>query len=34
VAIVRWDGRLPTVVGDKGVLPMIGNVDTAAASGK
>jgi regulator of protease activity HflC (stomatin/prohibitin superfamily) len=33
-AIAKWDGHLPTVVGDKGVLPMIGNVDTAAASGK
>lgn len=32
-AIAKWDGHLPTVVGDKGVLPMIGNVDTAA-SGK
>ena len=30
-AIAKWDGHLPTVVGDKGVLPMIGNV--AAASG-
>jgi regulator of protease activity HflC (stomatin/prohibitin superfamily) len=28
-AITKWDGRLPTVVGDKGVLPMIGNVETA-----
>jgi regulator of protease activity HflC (stomatin/prohibitin superfamily) len=28
-AITKWDGRLPTVVGDKGVLPMIGNVGTA-----
>jgi regulator of protease activity HflC (stomatin/prohibitin superfamily) len=25
-AIAKWDGHLPTVVGDKGVLPMIGNV--------
>ena len=32
-AIAKWDGHLPTVVGDKGVLPMIGNVD-AAAGGK
>ena len=32
-AIAKWDGHLPTVVGDKGVLPMIGNVDTAT-SGK
>lgn len=27
-AIAKWDGRLPSVVGGKGVLPMIGNVDT------
>jgi regulator of protease activity HflC (stomatin/prohibitin superfamily) len=33
-AIAKWDGHLPAVVGEKGVLPMIGNVDTAAASGK
>ena len=26
-AIAKWDGHLPTVVGEKGVLPMIGNVD-------
>lgn len=26
-AIAKWDGRLPSVVGGKGVLPMIGNVD-------
>ena len=32
-AIAKWDGRLPTVVGDKGVLPMIGNVD-ATSPGK
>ena len=25
-AIAKWDGHLPTVVGEKGVLPMIGNV--------
>jgi regulator of protease activity HflC (stomatin/prohibitin superfamily) len=31
-AIAKWDGHLPTVVGDKGVLPMIGNVD--ATTGK
>ena len=30
-AIAKWDGHLPTVVGDKGVLPMIGNVATAPA---
>ncbi len=33
-AIAKWDGHLPTVVGDKGVLPMIGNVAAAGASGK
>ncbi len=26
-AVAKWDGRLPSVVGGKGVLPMIGNVD-------
>ena len=31
-AIAKWDGRLPSVVGDKGVLPMIGNVSTATAA--
>lgn len=25
-AIQKWDGRLPTVVGGNGVLPMIGNI--------
>ncbi|MDE2451364.1 MAG: prohibitin family protein [Gammaproteobacteria bacterium] len=30
-AIAKWDGHLPSVVGDKGVLPMIGNVDMASA---
>ncbi|MGH8218304.1 MAG: prohibitin family protein [Steroidobacteraceae bacterium] len=30
-AIAKWDGRLPAVVGDKGVLPMIGNVATLAS---
>ena len=30
-AIAKWDGHLPSVVGDKGVLPMIGNVDMSAA---
>ena len=30
-AIARWDGRLPEVVGGKGVLPMIGNVSESAA---
>jgi regulator of protease activity HflC (stomatin/prohibitin superfamily) len=34
-AIAKWDGHLPAVVGDKGVLPMIGNVDAGGvASGK
>jgi regulator of protease activity HflC (stomatin/prohibitin superfamily) len=31
-AIAKWDGRLPAVVGGKGVLPMIGNVAGAPAS--
>lgn len=31
-AIAKWDGHLPTVVGGKGVLPMIGNVDTGGAA--
>jgi regulator of protease activity HflC (stomatin/prohibitin superfamily) len=30
-AIAKWDGHLPAVVGEKGALPMIGNIDTAAA---
>ena len=29
-AIAKWDGRLPEVVGGKGVLPMIGNLPTIA----
>ncbi|HEX5461110.1 MAG TPA: prohibitin family protein [Steroidobacteraceae bacterium] len=33
-AITKWDGHLPTVVGEKGVLPMIGNVAASGASGK
>lgn len=34
-AIAKWDGRLPSVVGASGVLPMIGNVDmSSAARGK
>ncbi len=34
-AITKWDGRLPSVVGGNGVLPMIGNVDAdVAARGK
>jgi regulator of protease activity HflC (stomatin/prohibitin superfamily) len=31
-AIAKWDGHLPAVVGEKGVLPMIGNVDAASAA--
>jgi regulator of protease activity HflC (stomatin/prohibitin superfamily) len=31
-AIAKWDGHLPAVVGDKGVLPMIGNIDMRAPS--
>lgn len=31
-AIAKWDGHLPAVVGDKSVLPMIGNVDAASRS--
>ena len=32
-AIAKWDGRLPSVIaGDKGVLPMIGNVEENSAS--
>ncbi|MFI4886089.1 MAG: hypothetical protein ACHQIF_11030 [Steroidobacterales bacterium] len=29
-AIANWDGHLPIVVGGKGVLPMIGNVEAGA----
>src|SRR5579885_1376151 len=29
-AIAKWDGHLPAVVGEKGVLPMIGNLDAAS----
>ena len=29
-AIAKWDGRLPQVIGGKGVLPMIGNVAAVA----
>lgn len=29
-AITKWDGHLPTVVGGKGVLPMIGNIEAGA----
>lgn len=32
-AIAKWDGHLPAVVGDKGVLPMIGNIATATVAG-
>ena len=31
-AITKWDGHLPTVMSDKGVLPMIGNI--GAPTGK
>lgn len=31
-AIHKWDGHLPSVVGGKGVLPMIGNVDESGAT--
>ena len=30
-AIAKWDGHLPAVVGEKGALPMIGNLDAAAS---
>jgi regulator of protease activity HflC (stomatin/prohibitin superfamily) len=30
-AIAKWDGRLPEVVGGRGVLPMIGNITKPAA---
>jgi regulator of protease activity HflC (stomatin/prohibitin superfamily) len=33
-AIAKWDGRLPAVVGDKSVLPMIGNVATNATANR
>ena len=34
-AIAKWDGHLPAVVGDKSVLPMIGNIaNGTATSGK
>ena len=33
-AIATWDGRLPAVVGEKGALPMIGNIDAGVSSGK
>ena len=31
-AIAKWDGRLPAVVGDKSVLPMIGNLGAPAVN--
>jgi regulator of protease activity HflC (stomatin/prohibitin superfamily) len=31
-AIARWDGHLPAVVGEKGVLPMIGNIDSGSVA--
>lgn len=31
-AITKWDGRLPTVVGGSGVLPMIGGIDSLGAA--
>jgi regulator of protease activity HflC (stomatin/prohibitin superfamily) len=31
-AIARWDGHLPAVVGEKGALPMIGNIDAGAVA--
>lgn len=31
-AIARWDGHLPAVVGEKGALPMIGNIDAGSVS--
>ena len=31
-AITKWDGHLPAVVGEKGALPMIGNIDAGPAS--
>jgi regulator of protease activity HflC (stomatin/prohibitin superfamily) len=33
-AIAKWDGRLPAVVGDKSVLPMIGNIATNATAAR
>lgn len=33
-AIAKWDGHLPAVVGDKSVLPMIGNVAAASPSAR
>ena len=33
-AIAKWDGHLPAVVGDKSVLPMIGNIAAATPAGR
>ncbi|HVC29564.1 MAG TPA: prohibitin family protein [Steroidobacteraceae bacterium] len=33
-AVAKWDGHLPSVVGGKGMLPMIGNVDVSATGGR
>ena len=33
-AIATWDGHLPTVLGSSGMLPMIGNIDAAAAANR
>lgn len=33
-AIAKWDGHLPAVVGDKSVLPMIGNIAAASSSAR
>ena len=33
-AIAKWDGHLPAVVGDKGVLPMIGDIAAATPAGR
>ena len=33
-AIAKWDGHLPTVLGSSGMLPMIGNIDAAAAANR
>jgi regulator of protease activity HflC (stomatin/prohibitin superfamily) len=31
-ATAKWDGHLPALVGDKGVLPLIGNLDAGGAA--
>lgn len=33
-AVAKWDGHLPTVLGSSGMLPMIGNIDAAAAANR